>query len=286
MQMLLVLTEFTPLVNFLTNDNSLCCCTKATTAESAHRQHRIYGSCPAGHDTVNIESTDPKPPTHRCSQVKLPSHRGSQFKPPSHQGSQLKPPSHQGSQFKLPSHQGSQLKPPSHQGSQLKPPSHQGSQQKLPSHQGSQLKPPSHQGSQLKPQSHQGSQLKSPSHQGSQLKPLSHQGSQLKPLSQYCSPWHSIDLGLTPCYLFYLSPQLLSVQSWQSEKDCITVWILPSQLQTYTIDKTWVPSSGLGRMRKVPSVLAANISSALLRTQLMCHWESSIGGRLYSLSVT
>ena len=60
MQPLVVLIEFTPFVNVLTIDNSSCCCTKATKTESARREHRIYGSRPAGHDTVNVESTDPR----------------------------------------------------------------------------------------------------------------------------------------------------------------------------------------------------------------------------------
>ena len=59
MQTLIVLIEFTPLVNFLRNDNSRCCVTKATNTKTAHHERRIYGSRPAGRDTVNIESTDP-----------------------------------------------------------------------------------------------------------------------------------------------------------------------------------------------------------------------------------
>ena len=58
MQMLIVVIEFTPLVNFLRNDNFCCCVTKATKTESAHHERRIYRSCPAGHDTMNVESTD------------------------------------------------------------------------------------------------------------------------------------------------------------------------------------------------------------------------------------
>ena len=58
-QTLIVLIEFTPFVNFLTNDNSCCCCTNATKTESANRECRIYGSCPAGRDNVNVEFTDP-----------------------------------------------------------------------------------------------------------------------------------------------------------------------------------------------------------------------------------
>ena len=59
MQTLIVLIEFTPLVNILMNGNSCCCSTNATKTESAHRERRIYGSRPAGRDTANIESTDP-----------------------------------------------------------------------------------------------------------------------------------------------------------------------------------------------------------------------------------
>ena len=59
MQMLVVLVEFIPLVNFLRNDNSRCCVTKATKTESAHHECRINGSCPAGRFTANEESTDP-----------------------------------------------------------------------------------------------------------------------------------------------------------------------------------------------------------------------------------
>ena len=59
MQTLIVLIEFTPLVNFLRNDNSRCCVTEATKTESAHHECRIYGSRPAGRDIANVESTDP-----------------------------------------------------------------------------------------------------------------------------------------------------------------------------------------------------------------------------------
>ena len=59
MQTLIVLIEFTPLVNFLRNDNSRCCITKATKTESAHHECRIYGSRPAGRYSANVESTDP-----------------------------------------------------------------------------------------------------------------------------------------------------------------------------------------------------------------------------------
>ena len=59
MQTLIVLIEFTPLVNFLTNSNSCCCCISITKTKSAHCEHRIYGSRPAGCGTVNVESTDP-----------------------------------------------------------------------------------------------------------------------------------------------------------------------------------------------------------------------------------
>ena len=57
--MLIVLIEFTPLVNFLTNDNSRCRCTKATETESAHRERKINGSGPAGYNTASVESADP-----------------------------------------------------------------------------------------------------------------------------------------------------------------------------------------------------------------------------------
>ena len=60
MQMLTDLLQFTTLVNFLKNDNSQCCCTKETKTESAHHQQGNYGSRPAGHDTVHIESMDPR----------------------------------------------------------------------------------------------------------------------------------------------------------------------------------------------------------------------------------
>ena len=59
MQMLIVLIEFTPLVNFLRNDNSRCCVTKATKTESAHHECRIYGSRPAERDAANVDCTDP-----------------------------------------------------------------------------------------------------------------------------------------------------------------------------------------------------------------------------------
>ena len=59
MQTLIDLLEFTPFVNFPRNDNSCCCLTKETKIESAHHEHRIYGSRPAGRDTANVESTDP-----------------------------------------------------------------------------------------------------------------------------------------------------------------------------------------------------------------------------------
>ena len=59
MQTLIVLIEFTPFVNFLMNDKSRCCCTNATKTKSAHHERRIYGSRPAGRDTMNTESTDP-----------------------------------------------------------------------------------------------------------------------------------------------------------------------------------------------------------------------------------
>ena len=58
MQTLIDLLEFTPLVDFLRNDNSRCCCTKETKTECAHHERRIYGSRPAGRDTPNVESTD------------------------------------------------------------------------------------------------------------------------------------------------------------------------------------------------------------------------------------
>ena len=38
---LIVLLEFTLLVNFLRNDNSRCCCAKETKTESAHHKRRI-----------------------------------------------------------------------------------------------------------------------------------------------------------------------------------------------------------------------------------------------------
>ena len=57
---LIDLLEFTPLVNFLRNDNSRCCYIKATKTENAHHERRIYGSRPAGRDTANVESTDPR----------------------------------------------------------------------------------------------------------------------------------------------------------------------------------------------------------------------------------
>ena len=60
MQTLKVLIDLTPLVNFLTNDNSRCCCTKETKTEIAHHERRIYGSRPAGLDTANLESMDPR----------------------------------------------------------------------------------------------------------------------------------------------------------------------------------------------------------------------------------
>ena len=58
MQTLIDIIEFTPLVNFLRNDNSRCCCIKDTKTESVHQERRIYGSCPAGRDTANAGSTD------------------------------------------------------------------------------------------------------------------------------------------------------------------------------------------------------------------------------------
>ena len=60
MQTLIVLIEFTPLVNFLTNGNSHSCCTNTTKTESAHCKCRIYGSRPSGRKTANVESTDPE----------------------------------------------------------------------------------------------------------------------------------------------------------------------------------------------------------------------------------
>ena len=52
------LLEFSPVVNFLTNDNPCCCFTKETKTESAHHKRRIYGSRPAGRDAAIVESTD------------------------------------------------------------------------------------------------------------------------------------------------------------------------------------------------------------------------------------
>ena len=54
MQTFIGLSELTPLVNFLRNDNSRCCCTKETQTERAYDERTNYGFRPAGRDTANF----------------------------------------------------------------------------------------------------------------------------------------------------------------------------------------------------------------------------------------
>ena len=81
------LLEFAPMVNFLRNDNSSCCCTKETNIESAHHERRIYGSRPAGRERTVYRSWEKcvcrgettrrlfqyacsLPPAHHCRRAK------------------------------------------------------------------------------------------------------------------------------------------------------------------------------------------------------------------------